>query len=232
MLALSVLGFACGGGGSDVAGIIANQRQVEWWPVPWRSGVVDVALVSPDPGSGPAPHPVILALPWGSGSVNEVMEMVFAYWIDAAPPRGYYIVSPRVRGSSLAQNRDVVPAIFDWMDGKINYDPSQVALVGASNGGRGVFFSAVDHPERFGAMLGMPGRYEGDGSDLQRLAGIPILLLVGELDEGWLEASQDTKNLLEAHGVEATLEVLPSQGHILFPDMDAVMNWIDEALGL
>ncbi len=33
MLALSVLGFACGGGGSDVAGIIANQRQVEWWPV-------------------------------------------------------------------------------------------------------------------------------------------------------------------------------------------------------
>ena len=232
LLALSVLGLACSSGGPGVADVVATQRQVEWWPVPWRGGVVDVALVAPDPGAGPAPHPVILALPWGGGSVSEVMGMVFAYWIDQAPPRGYYVLSPRIRSSSLAQNDDVVPAIFDWMDGKLDYDPSRVALVGASNGGRGVFFGALDHPGRFGALLGMPGRYEGDGGDLHKLAGIPILLLVGELDDGWLQASEDTRTLLEAHGLEATLEVLPGQGHILVPDMDGVMDWIGESLGL
>lgn len=232
LLALSVLGLACGGPGPGVADVATTQRQVEWWPVPWRGGVVDVALVAPDPGAAPAPHPVIIALPWGGGSVGEVMEMLFAYWIDQAPPRGYYVLSPRIRSSSLAQNDDVVPAIFDWIDGKLDYDPSRVALVGASNGGRGVFFGALDHPERFGALLGMPGRYEGDGSDLHKLAGIPILLLVGEFDDGWLQASEDTRALLEAHGVEATLEVLAGQGHILVPDMGAVMDWIGGSLGL
>ena len=228
---ISLLLTSCGGE-EGLASIIGEQRQLEWWPAPWRGGFVDVALVHPDPEAGPGPHPVIFALPWGRGSVTEVMEMVFTYWMDSAPPRGYYIVSPQVVGSSLAQSaHDLIPAIFDWMDGKISYDPNRVALVGASNGGRGVFFSAVEHPERFGALLGMPGRYEGDGSDLQGLAGKPVLLLVGELDGGWLEDSQSTKDLLDASGAEATLEVLLGQGHILSLNMASVMDWIDQALG-
>ena len=232
MFGLSLLFTGCGGGDDDLAGVLDDLSRLEWWPADWRNGVVDVALVHPDAGAGPGPHPVIFALPWGGGSVNEVMEMVFTYWFDSAPQRGYYIVSPQVVGSSLEQNaHDLIPAIFDWMDGKISYDPSRVALVGASNGGRGVFFSAVEHPDRFGALLGMPGRYEGDGSDLEGLARKPVLLLVGGLDDGWLEESQSTKDLLDAAGADATLEVLEGQGHILSLNMETVMDWIDEALG-
>ena len=233
-MGISLLLAGCSGISDNALGDTPEDLgRLEWWPAPWRGGFVDVALVHPDPEAGPGPYPVIFALPWGSGSVNEVMDMVFSYWIDPAPPRGYFIVSPQVIGSSLEQNaHDVIPAIFDWMDGRIPYDPTRVALVGASNGGRGVFFSAVEHPDRFAALLGMPGRYEGDGSDLDVLAGKPVLLLVGELDEGWLQESQNTKGFLDAIGAEATLDVLPGQGHILVLNMEAVMDWIDEALGL
>jgi pimeloyl-ACP methyl ester carboxylesterase len=229
---MSLLILSCSNGGTDLADILNDQRPVEWWSVPWRGGPLDVALVHPDEAVGSGPHPVIFALTWGSGSVNEVMDMVFTYWLDEPPIRGYYVVAPQVVGSSLATNAvDLIPAIFEWMDGKIDYDPNKVALVGASNGGRGVFFSAVEHPDRFGALVGMPGRYEGDGTDLDGFAGKPVLLLVGELDEGWLEESQSTLEFLEASGADATLAVIEGQGHVLSLNMVTVMNWIDEALG-
>lgn len=223
----------CGGGGTSVADILADQRKVEWWPVPWRGGFVDVALVQPDPETGPGPHPVIFALTWGGGTFNEVEDMILTYWLNEPPLRGYYVVAPQIRGSTLQENAfDLIPDIFAWMDGKISYDPARVALVGASNGGRGVFFGAVAHPSRFKALVGMPGRYEGDGSDLQGLAGKPVLLLVGGLDQAWLEASQSTLAFLEASGADATLEVVEGQGHVLSLNMVLVMDWIDEALGL
>ena len=231
ILGLSLLLGACGGGGTDPADILAEQRQVEWLKAPWHGAFADVALVRPDPAAGPGPHPVIFALTWGDGSVTEVMDMIFTYWLDEPALRGYYVVAPQIRASSLALYDDLVPAVFDWLDGEISYDPGQVALVGASNGGRGVFISAVQHPDRFGALVGMPGRYEGDGSDLDGLAGTPVLLLVGGLDTGWLEDSQTTLDFLQASGVDATLEVLDGQGHILSLNIPIVMDWIDGALG-
>ncbi len=229
---ISLVLASCGGDTTDLASVLEGQRQVEWWPAPWRGGSIDVALVRPDASAGPGPHPVIFALTWGSGSVTEVMDMVFTYWLDEPPTRGYYVVAPQVRGSTLQETAfDLIPAIFDWMDGKITYDPDQVALVGASNGGRGVFYSAVEHPDRFSALVGMPGRYEGDGTDLEGFAGKPVLLLVGELDESWVEESQNTLEFLEASGADATLEVVEAQGHVLSLNMVRVMDWIDEALG-
>ncbi len=83
-LGVSIWLAGCGGGDIGLASVLADQRQVEWWPVAWRGGHVDVALVHPDPEAGPGPHAVIFALPWGNGSVNEVMDMLFTYWIDEA----------------------------------------------------------------------------------------------------------------------------------------------------
>jgi pimeloyl-ACP methyl ester carboxylesterase len=221
----------CGGDTTDLASVLADQRPIEWWPAPWRGGFVETALVRPDQTAGPGPHPVIFALTWGDGSVNEVMDMIFTYWLDEPPLRGYYVVAPEIRASSLAQYDDLVPAVLEWLSSKVTYDPTKVALVGASNGGRSVFFSAVDHPDLFSALVGMPGRYEGDGSDLDGLAGKPVLLLVGGLDEGWLEDSQITFDFLQASGAEAELEVVDGQGHVLSLNMPRVMDWIDEAVG-
>ena len=106
----------------------------------------------------------------------------------------------------------MIPAIFEWMDGELSYDQEKVVLAGASNGGRGVFFTAVALPERFAAFIGMPGRYVGDGGDLAPLVGKPVWLLVGEFDDGWLESTETTRQLLEDQGVEVTANVVPGRG--------------------
>lgn len=190
-----------------------------------------MALLEPDSAVGSGPHPVVLALPWGAGTADLVLGLVQTYWDTEAPSRGYYVVAPEVLGSSLATTAgELIPALFRWMDEELDYDRDRVVLTGASNGGRGVFFSAVAQPERFAALVGMPGRYEGDGSDLAPLAEVPVWLLVGEFDDGWVEAAESTRNALEAAGMDVTLDVVQGQGHVLRLDQAFLMDWIDDAL--
>lgn len=193
--------------------------------------MINVALLEPDSAVGSGPHPVVLALPWGAGTADLVLGLVQTYWDTEAPSRGYYVVAPEVLGSSLATTAgELIPALFRWMDEELDYDRDRVVLTGASNGGRGVFFSAVAQPERFAALVGMPGRYEGDGSDLAPLAEVPVWLLVGEFDDGWVEAAESTRNALEAAGMDVTLDVVQGQGHVLRLDQAFLMDWIDDAL--
>ncbi len=197
----------------------------------WSGGVINVALVEPSGGAGSGPHPVVLALPWGGGTADLVLGLVQTYWDAEAPSRGYYVVAPEVLGSSLAATADeLIPALFRWMDEELDYDPDLVVVTGASNGGRGVFFSAVANPNRFAALIGMPGRYEGDGTDLAPLADVPVWLLVGQFDDGWVEAGESTRDALEAAGVEVTLDVVEGQGHVLRLDQAFLMDWIDGTL--
>ena len=139
-------------------------RVVDWYPVEWSGGTTNVAVLPPSDGST-GPRPVVFALSWGSGSFDLVMSFLDAYWATEPGNRGYYVVAPEVTGSTLAQTADdLIPAIFAWMDGHLEYDPAKVALVGASNGGRGIFHAALSQPQRFGAMVGLAGEYSGPSS--------------------------------------------------------------------
>lgn len=218
-------------GGETVSDPEVQLADVEWHQVGWSGGTLRVALVEPDDGL-PGPHPVIVALPWGGGTADLVLGLVDSYWSREAPARGYYVVAPEVLGSSLAQTAgEIVPALFEWMDGALDYDPEAVVLTGASNGGRGAFYAATAAPERFQAVIGMPGRYEGDGSNLAGLVEKPVWLLVGEFDGSWLSAAESTQTALEEAGVTVTLDVEAGQGHVMRLDQARLMNWIDAALG-
>jgi pimeloyl-ACP methyl ester carboxylesterase len=206
-------------------------RYVDWHPIEWSGGTTNVAVLSPQE-VGAGPHPVVFALPWGSGSANLVMSFLEAYWSHEPGRRGYYVVAPEVTGPTLADIGDeLLPAIFSWMDAELPYDPSQVALVGASNGGRGMFHAALSQPERFRALIGLPGEYSGEPQNLTALAGKPVWLLVGEFDGGWVEASQSTAAALEAAGAKVTLDIVPAQEHVLLLSSTELMDWIDGALG-
>ena len=125
-----------------------------WFDVPWSGGHVRVALIPPAEDTS-APHPVIFALPWGAGSEGLVESFLGRYWSRLPGLQGYYVVSPAVRGSTLADTADeLIPAIFDWMDDELDYDPSKVALVGASNGGGGMFHAALAHPRSLRYLVG------------------------------------------------------------------------------
>jgi pimeloyl-ACP methyl ester carboxylesterase len=208
-----------------------EQRVVEWFPVEWSGGTTNVAVLPPqEVGSGP--HPVVFALSWGSGSASLVMGFLEAYWGWEPGNRGYYVVAPEVTGSTLADTADeLIPAIFAFMDTQLSYDPAQVALVGASNGGRGIFHAALSQPDRFQALLGLPGMYAGDPQNLAVLADKPVWLLVGELDQGWVDGTQTTADALTALGIDVTVDVEEGQDHVLVLNPVRLMDWIDGALG-
>ena len=203
---------------------------IEWAQVPWAQGTVNVALVRPV-NEAAGPHPVVFALPWGSGSADLVEGFIQSYWLTEPAARGYYVVAPEVRGSTLdATSDEIIPAIFDWMESELSFDASKVALVGASNGGRGAFFAALSQPDRFHALVGLPGLYRGPPADLAVLAGKPIWFMVGEFDDDWLTGTEATIAALQSQGITAELNVIPGQGHVLSLSDTALLDWIDAAL--
>lgn len=206
--------------------------RLEWSTVPWSGGSLNVALVRPAAGATSSPHPVLLALPWGGGTADLVETFVASYWLTEPATRGYYVVAPEVRGSSLQGTADeVLAALFAWMDDTLDYDPERVALVGASNGGRGAFFAALAQPERFAAIMTLPGHYGGPAEDLAVLAETPIYFLVGSQDERWIELTDATRAALGAQGIPSGLWVAPGQGHVLRISPQPLLDWIDSALG-
>lgn len=204
---------------------------VEWYEVTTPLGVIDVAVVPPsDPGT--MAHPVLLALPWGSGTAELAESFVRSYWAEAPAESGYYVVAPAVFGPSLEDDADaLLPALFDWIDATLGADTETVALVGASNGGRGAFFAAIADPDRFDAMLVLPGQYAGPAQDLAPLAGMPIRMIVGEFDTTWVDATMATEDALESVGIMPTVDIAGAQGHVMNLLGDGLVGWIDEALG-
>ena len=192
---------------------------------------VNIFLILPDQPSPTGASPVILAFPWGDGTPDLVLSLLASYWDREAPARGYFVVGVEVFGPDLSFEADeMIRGILAWMDQNLAYDRDRVVAVGASNGGTGLFHAAVAVPGAFAALIGMPGEFSGEATDLQPLAGKPVWLLVGEQDTQWRDLASDTKDKLESQGVEVTVEVLPGQGHVMNIDQARLMDWIDETL--
>ncbi len=161
-----------------------------------------------------------------------MLSLLASYWDREAPARGYIVVGTEVFGPDLAfEASEMIPGILAWMDQNLSYDRDRVVAVGASNGGTGLFHAALAVPGAFAALIGMPGEFSGEATDLQPLAGKPVWLLVGEEDTQWWNLANDTKDKLESQGVEVTVEVLSGQGHVINIDQARLMDWIDGALG-
>lgn len=204
---------------------------VEWYEVTTPAGVLDVAVVHPaEPGT--SSHPVLLALPWGSGAADLTESFVRSYWAEAPSASGYYVVAPAVYGPRLEDDADqILPALFDWIESTLGADAQTVALVGASNGGRGAFFAALADPTKFDAMLVLPGLYDGPAENLATLADIPIRMIVGEFDTTWVDATLATRDALESVGIMPTVDIADAQGHVMNLLGGELVDWIDEAIG-
>ena len=215
--------------GSDSTG--PSGSTLEWHDVPSPAGNVRVAVVPPA-DSTTGPHPVILALPWGLGSEDLVLSFISRYWSNLPRQRGYYLVSPAVRGTTLEDTAgDIIPAIFDWMNQELDYDPDKVALVGASNGGRGMFHAALAEPDRFATFLGMPGSYAGDPEALSVLVGKQVWLVVGEFDTNWIQLGEATIDALEGQGVRTRFDIAGNQGHVITINVNLLLDALDEEIG-
>jgi len=210
----------------------AQQADYEWVDITSRSGTtVEVAVFKPEAYSDVVSHPVILALPWGRGTPGLALGMVDAYWNGEASRRGYVVLAPSILGSTLATEADeFLPALFDWLDENVSYDPARVVVAGASMGGIGVFHALTSDPARFAAAIAMPGRYSGPTEALEPFEGKPVWLMVGEMDTGWRAPTEAARVSLEAAGITARVNLIRGQGHVLRIDDRMLLDWLDEVL--
>ena len=222
--------FSGGPSGADYEP--AQSADFEWVEVTYGAGTrVDVAVFKPESYSDSGRHPLILALPWGGGTPELALGMVDAYWNREAPLRGYVVIAPSILGSSLrTEATEFIPALFSWLDEHVSYDPERVVVVGASNGGRGVFHVLTADPERFAAAIAMPGSYSGLAERLEPFVGKPVWLMVGEMDQRWRASTEATRAALEAAGTTPRVNLIRGQGHVLRIDDRMLMDWLAEVL--
>jgi hypothetical protein len=196
-----------------------------WVSVPLPAGGQLNLLVLRPPG--PA-RGVVVAFPWGAGDAGLLAGLVETYWDDAAPAAGYAVVGVEIYGPGLRESAPaVMPALLEWIDQHLPDASGEIVLTGASAGGIGVFHAALAMPGRVAAILAMPGRASGEAS-LETLAGVPVLLMVGEHDARWVSGSQSTAELLRAAGANVTLDVIPGQGHVLRVPQRELVRWLEK----
>ena len=170
---------------------------------------------------------LVVAFPWGAGDAGLLAGLIDTYWDEAAPAAGFAVIGVEVRGPSLAEGAEILMrAVLDWADRNLPGTSGSLILTGASAGGVGVFHAAVASPRPVDAVLAMPGR-AGPEVALDRLAGVPVRLMVGEHDGRWVRSSRETAARLEAAGALVTLDVVAGQAHVLRVPQEELLGWIE-----
>ena len=162
--------------------------------------------------------PVLIAMPPGAETLDEVNWGLELFWGEQAVRRGWIVVSPVAPqgGWEGATGLGIMQALLDGIAGQFNVEGQKFHLAGCSRGGISAFQVALALPQRFHSLTTLPGRVgEADLERLDRLEGMSIRLFVGQRDGGWVSASRRAYSRLRELGVESELTVFPGEGHVL-----------------
>lgn len=177
------------------------------------------ALILPDGFDPEKTYPAMLALPPGAQNEAMVEAGMRRYWEATARERGWIVVSPiNPEGARYFQSRsDPLGALMDDINARFNVEGDQFHVTGVSNGGRAAFLAAMDYPGQFASITVLPGVL-AERTSAQRvnaLRGVPITMYVGSEDTDWVRAARRAVGELEIQGIDATLEVLEGEGHVV-----------------
>jgi poly(3-hydroxybutyrate) depolymerase len=176
------------------------------------------ALILPQDFDPEQTYPGLLALPPGPQDERMVEAGFSRYWGRQAAEHEWLVVSPVAPQGVMffrGSERHILPLLAHI---RANYkiEGGRFHLAGNSNGGRSAFRIALDNPQEFVSLLALPGfpPEDEDFVHLERLAGKPVRLFVGGEDRSWIEPMQRTRDILAKMGHDATLTVLPGEGHV------------------
>jgi pimeloyl-ACP methyl ester carboxylesterase len=162
-------------------------------------------------------YPALLALP--PGEQSRELALVYESWLPFFFERGWIVVIPVARDEKLffQGSERYLPLIMDEVESEINLYGGKFHLFGVSNGGISAFRVATLHHERFHSITVLPGWPKpADEKRLAHILNIPINFLVGELDSRWLAKAESFWAKIVEMGGDATLEIIPHQGHMAF----------------
>ena len=181
--------------------------------------LVDYVSVVPDGFRRGDTAPVLFAFPPGGQDIGTTEAVTDSVYRSEAVARGWVVISPAAPGGTLFFNgsETLVPGLVQWMKTWVTPEGDAPHLAGVSNGGISAFRAAGANPELFTSVLVFPGfpRSEEDQENLEKLGDIPVRMFVGENDTGWVAPMQETLASLNELGADASLEVVPNEGHVI-----------------
>lgn len=193
-------------------------KQVEQEFAAKDGGKVPFLLYLPKEDSqGGSPRRLMLFL-HGRGESDGPLSVVAKWGPPQMVARGeslpYVLVSPQCpredNWSSPTQQARLMELLQAMID-RYKVDADHVYLTGLSMGGSGSWRMAVDHPERFAAVVPICGR--GDVEFAGKLKEVPIWVFVGDQDRVFQASVDMVEAIRKAGGSNVRLTTLENIGH-------------------
>ena len=179
---------------------------------------VEYKVITPRNFDPAKPYPAVLAFPPGDQSMLMVRVGIDYHYQAEAERRGYLVIEPAApEGVGFVRGGDkIFPAFIEKILADYKIESGKFNASGQSNGGRAAFKIAVDYPQYFLSVTGLPGRLENaTPAQLDTLAKLCVHNFVGEDDDAWLGESRAQADALKARGAKMTLHVEKGQGHVM-----------------
>ena len=176
--------------------------------------------------------PLVMALHGGSGNGRGFLWS----WLRDARSHGAILVAPTATGSTWAlmgEDTDSpnLARILDIVRSRCNVDPDRLLLTGMSDGGTFCYVSGLESASPFTHLAPIAATFHplmAEMADAQRLRGLPIYLVHGQLD--WMfpvQVARQTQALLSAAGADVTYRELEDLSHCYPREMNpAILNWL------
>jgi tetratricopeptide (TPR) repeat protein len=134
-------------------------------------------------------YPALLGLPGSSQDTDAANFVLDSFWGMQASYHNWIVITPLAperAGFAYADDLRSVPELLDHVAGRFRIEGGKFHLAGYSNGGTAAFMLATAHPDRFHSLTALPCYEIADDvfDRLEALAGMPVTLTFGELDDG------------------------------------------------
>lgn len=153
------------------------------------------------------------------GAQTKEFVDTYLHWFDYFAKRDWITVSPVAPDEkAFFQGSDrYLPYLMGQIQDNFMLEGNKFYLLGVSNGGISSFRVGTLHPERFHSITVMPGWPKpADENRLEAIVYVPVNFVLGEQDVRWLKKSEEFYQTLKKMGCNVTLEVVPSEGHMVF----------------
>jgi phospholipase/carboxylesterase len=187
--------------------------------------------------------PLVMALHGGSGNGRGFLWS----WLRDARSHGAILVAPTATGptptkstptkstwSLMGEDTDSpnLARILDLVRNRYTIDPKRLLLTGMSDGGTFCYVSGLESASPFTHLAPVSATFHplmAEMADTQRLQGLPIYLIHGQLD--WMfpvEVARQTQGLLSAAGADVTYRELDDLSHCYPREMNPTMlSWLN-----
>jgi predicted peptidase len=160
--------------------------------------------------------PLLFFLHGGSGRGDD-LNLVSRYGPPAIavhqPNYPFVVLSPQCPKGEIWSDTDLLISLLDDVIAHYRIDPARVYLTGISMGGRGAWYLAYKHPDRFAAIVPICA-WAPNEDWAPALKSMPVWVFHGEKDTTVpIGDSEEMVKALRAEGNDARFTVLPGRDH-------------------